>query len=285
VIEDLELHHAPIAWSDGSGLGFYQPAAPPATKVRSLILAPLGVRHESFGVLSVENKRTGPEFTSADLNFIGFLLKKASLQIENSALYETIYSNLVNTLRTLVVTLEAKDQYTQRHSDRVTRISLLIAREVGCGKDELDILQFAGMLHDIGKIGISDAILQKKGRLTDEEYEVIKQHPVIGARIMEPMGMLPHEKAIIRHHHERWDGGGYPDRLAGRDIPYLARIVALADSYDAMTSDRVYRKGLSHEVAMQEVARCSGRQFDPALADAFQAMCADQGEDIAALLG
>jgi putative nucleotidyltransferase with HDIG domain len=208
------------------------------------------------------------------------LLKKASLVIENRALYETIYLNLVNTLRSLVSTIEAKDKYTQRHSERVTKIALLIARELRCAKEELDVIQFAGMLHDIGKIGVSDAILQKPSSLTKEEYETIKQHPIVGARILEPLGMLPHEKAIIRHHHERWDGKGYPDGLAGRDIPFLARIVSLADAYDAMTSDRVYRKGLTHEMAVTELEVNSWRQFDSAIVDAFKSLCARMGEQV-----
>ncbi|NLH49765.1 MAG: response regulator [Myxococcales bacterium] len=282
--ESLQIQRIPLAWNDPEETAFYRQALNLAAPINQLILAPLYVRGENFGVLAVEEKVQHPEFTAIDLNFIKFLLKKASLQIENSALYETIYANLVATLRSLVSTLEAKDTYTQRHSDRVTKISLLVAKEVGCSKEELDILQFAGMLHDIGKIGISDAILQKKGRLTDEEYEIIKQHPVIGARILEPLGMLPHEKAIIRHHHERWDGKGYPDGLAGRDIPFLARIVSLADAYDAMTSDRVYRKGLSHEVAVSEIKRNAWYQFDGNLSRAFLEMCERSGDEITNLL-
>jgi putative nucleotidyltransferase with HDIG domain len=285
LVEELEVGRVPMVWNPGDDLTFYAGAGSGTQPVRSLVLSPLFVRGENFGVLGVEDKSGGGEFTPTDVNFVKFLLKKASLQIENSALYETIYANLVDTLRSLVTTIEAKDPYTQRHSDRVTKIAMILAREVGCTKEELDILQFAGMLHDIGKIGISDAILQKKERLTDEEYEIIKQHPTIGSRILEPLGMLPHEKAIIRHHHERWDGGGYPDGMAGRDIPFLARIVSLADAYDAMTSERVYRKGLTHEVAMQEIQRHAGRQFDANLVKAFESICERYKDRIVALLG
>ncbi len=275
--ERLAVERSPLVWQGDEILDFYRDAVPADRQPTALVLAPLYVRNESFGILAVEDKASDPQrFTQTDVNFINVLLKKASLQIENNALYETIYSNLVDTLRSLVSTLEAKDPYTERHSNRVTRVAVLLAREVGCSAEELDTLQFAGVLHDIGKIGISDAILQKKGRLTKEEYEIIKTHPVIGERILEPLGMLPHEKAIIRHHHERWDGKGYPDGLAGRDIPFLVRIVSLADAYDAMTSNRVYRNKLSHEVAAAEVERNAWYQFDGNLVKAFFRLCEKQ---------
>lgn len=284
VMEDLEVQRAPMVWNSPKNLKFYQAAIAGDYAVNSLILAPLYVRGENFGILAIENKKGAEGFTQTDLNFVKVLLKKASLQIENNALYETIYNNLVDTLRSLVTTLEAKDTYTQRHSIRVTRISLLLAQEVGCTKEELDILQFAGMLHDIGKIGISDSILQKNGRLTDEEYEIIKLHPGIGAKILEPLGMLPHEKAIIRYHHERWDGRGYPEGLAGRDIPYLARIVSVADAYEAMTADRVYRKKLTHEAAIGEIKRNAWYQFDGNLVQAFLQLCERHGDKIEQVL-
>jgi len=269
IIEAMNMERMPLIYNRPEQLEFFVDIAPVNREVENVMVTPLYVRNENFGVLLVEDKRTEPDFTETDITFLNMLLKKASLVIENRALYETIYANLIDTLRSLVSTIEAKDKYTQRHSDQVTKVALLIAKEIKCSKEELEIIQFAGMLHDIGKIGISDAILQKKGRLTNEEFEKIKEHPVIGARILEPLGMLPHEKAIIRHHHERWDGKGYPDGLAGRDIPFLARIVSLADAYDAMTSDRVYRKGLSHELALQEIERNAGYQFDANLVKAF----------------
>ncbi|MDP8224547.1 MAG: response regulator [Candidatus Lernaella stagnicola] len=276
IAEHLKMEHA-LTWAGPHETAFYRDAAPKDTDVDSLLIAPLYVRNESFGILAVENRNgKNGRFTASDINFIHILLKKAALHIENNALCETIYKNLVDTLQSLVTTLEAKDKYTERHSHRVTQISLLIARRLGCSAEEINTLQFAAALHDIGKIGISDAILQKAGRLTDTEYEIIKQHPVIGERILQPLGMLPHEKAVIRHHHERWDGNGYPDGLAGRDIPYLARIVSLADAYDAMTSDRVYRKRLSHETALAEIKRNAWYQFDGNMVEAFFSICQDQ---------
>ncbi len=276
----LTINRAPMVFGETEHIKPFSVLLPVEREVESLLLAPLFVRGENFGALSIEDKRLEDAFQETDITFISMLLKKASLVIENNALYETIYSNLVNTLRSLVSTIEAKDNYTQRHSERVTKISLVIAKEIRCTREEMEIIQFASMLHDIGKIGISDAILQKKGRLTNDEFEIIKQHPVIGARILEPLGMLPHEKAIIRHHHERWDGRGYPDGLKERDIPFLARIVSLADAYDAMTSDRVYRKGLSHEVAIAEVERNAWYQFDGNIVKAFVNLCNRMGDEI-----
>lgn len=280
--EAINLEQSPLIYTDPEELTLFADMAPEHRQYRSLMLIPLFVRGEDFGILALEDKKTGDTFEDADGTFVTILLKKASLIIENRALYETIYNNMVRTLRSLVTTLEAKDNYTQRHSERVTQISLMIANEIKCSKEEMEIIQFASMLHDIGKIGISDAILQKKGRLTDEEFEEIKKHPVVGEKILEPLGMMPHEKAIIRYHHERWDGRGYPDGLAGRDIPFLARIVSLADAYDAMTSDRVYRRALSHAKAMAEIERNAWLQFDGNLVKAFFKLCERSGDEVVA---
>ena len=280
VLTMISESSSPLVFFDPQGLDIYQPFDSQVERVQSLILAPLYVKTERFGVLAVEEKVSELQFDNTDINFISLLLKKASIALENNALYETIYNNLVNTLRTLVTTLEAKDQYTQRHSDRVTKIAIQIAKMIGCTDEEIEIISFAGMLHDIGKIGISDAILQKQGKLTDDEYETIKMHPNIGSQILEPLCMLPREQAIIRHHHERWDGNGYPEGLAGKDIPFLARIVSLADAYDAMTSNRVYRKALSHDVALDEINRNAWYQFDGNIVRAFVAICERTGEGL-----
>ncbi len=279
LIKSFVDNRAPQGFFDPDGIEFYQPYNVPRG-VKSLLIAPLYVKSEHFGILTVEDKSTEMQFDATDMNYIGLLLKKASVALENNALYETIFNNLINTLKSLVTTLEAKDKYTQRHSDRVTRISTNIAGIMGCSEEDIEIIGFAGMLHDIGKIGVSDAVLQKRGKLTSEEYEIIKEHPGIGDQILEPLGMLPREQAIIRHHHERWDGNGYPDGLKGKEIPFLARIVSLADAYDAMTSNRVYRGALSHEVAVEEIKRNAGFQFDSIIVKAFISLCGKNGSDI-----
>jgi len=173
-----------------------------------------------------------------------------------------LYLNLLNALNSLVATLEAKDPYTQRHSLRVTRYSLLIAEALDCPPRELEAIKLATILHDIGKIGVSDAVLQKPRKLLPAEFEQIKSHPLIGEKILEPLGFSPEERAIIRNHHERWDGGGYPDGFKGREIPFLARIVSLADAFDAMTSDRPYRRAMKPQQAIKEIIKNSDKQFD-----------------------
>jgi putative nucleotidyltransferase with HDIG domain len=181
-----------------------------------------------------------------------------------------MYTNLINTLQSLVAAIEARDRYTQQHSQRVTQLAVGIAEEMGCTQEEIDTIKFAGILHDIGKISVSDAILLKKGKLTEEETKVIQTHPLIGEKILRPLGLLPAEKAIVRHHHERWDGKGYPDGLVKEEVPLLARIIAVVDSYDAMTSNRPYRLARNDGKALDELVRCSGTQFDKDIVEAFK---------------
>ena len=233
---------------------------------------PIKIREEVFGVLMVGDKLGGLPFRPEDIFVAHFLLDKAALSVENIALYEAMLSNMRSTLGALVSAMEAKDPYTREHSRRVTNFSVLTAQTMGLGLEHIESLRFAAYLHDIGKIGIKDSVLQKVGRLTFEEYEHIKDHPVIGESIIKHMDLTGHERAIIRHHHERWDGSGYPDGLAGKNIPILARIVAVADAFDAMTSDRPYRAGKDMSEARQELSRCSGSHFDPEAVTAFLMM-------------
>jgi len=169
----------------------------------------------------------------------------------------------------LNATVEAKDRYTAGHGLRVTLISLLIGQELGLPEPELDILRHAATFHDIGKIAVPDSVLQKEGRLTDTEWEQMKVHPVESARICSKLAALRPTVPAVRNHHERMDGAGYPDGLVGRDIPIGGRIIAVADSWDAITSDRPYRRGQPAAVALDEIRRCSGPQFDPVVVTAF----------------
>jgi putative nucleotidyltransferase with HDIG domain len=152
----------------------------------------------------------------------------------------------------------------------VTGIALVLGRELGCSSEDMDTLRFAGHLHDIGKIGIRDSILLKPGRLSAEEFEKIKEHPIIGADILNQLGLWDRERQIIRCHHERFDGTGYPDGLAAADIPFLARILAVADAYDAMASDRAYRRRMEEALILRNIQEGSGTQFDPQVVHAFQ---------------
>ena len=173
------------------------------------------------------------------------------------------------TIQALAAAVDAKDPYTQGHSQRVARYAVALAERAGMTDDEVALVHMTGTLHDVGKIGVPDAILKKPGRLDDEERQIMETHPALGEVIVRKAPKLVAALPGVRHHHERWDGGGYPDGLAGERIPRLARILALADTFDAMTSDRPYRKGLSWETAMSEVARGSGTQFDPDLVPPF----------------
>lgn len=234
------------------------------------VFIPLKIKDSVFGALNVFNKLNGRKFEQEDIKLLQTLAKKASLNIENAVLYESMYTNLINTLQSLVSAIEARDRYTKQHSQRVTQLSVRIAEEMGCSQEEIDTIKFAGILHDIGKISISDSILLKKGKLTQKEIRIIQAHPIIGEKILRPLGLLPAERAIVRHHHERWDGKGYPDGLAGTEVPLLARIIAVADSYDAMTSNRPYRLAKDSKKALEELIRCSGTQFDKNIVDAFK---------------
>ncbi len=230
---------------------------------------PLLIRENILGVLYLAPKRGGIPYISSDLFLIKTLVEKASLRLENHALYTHLFSQITDTLRVLVSTLEARDRYTRDHSLRVVQYSLAIATELQLSQEEKERLQFAGHLHDIGKIGIPDHILLKPDRLTEQEFQVIKTHPVIGETILRPILHDPLERVIVRNHHERLDGRGYPDGLVGSQIPFLVRIVSVADAFDAMTTPRTYRGPLRLEQAVTELQRCTGTQFDAEIVQAF----------------
>ena len=175
----------------------------------------------------------------------------------------------LDTIGILRQTVEAKDPYTRGHSDRVSEFAVLIGTKMGIDEKTIHILKIGGLFHDIGKIGIPDSILLKEAKLTDEEYSQIKQHPNIGVHILSNASIFNDILPIVEHHHEKYDGTGYPGKLAGTDIPYLARIATIADSFDAMASRRAYRDSLSIDKIISEFERCRGTQFDPELDDLF----------------
>lgn len=183
--------------------------------------------------------------------------------------YDKLERAYMESIQTLRYTVEAKDTYTRGHSDRVSEFSVLIGKHLGLSNEDLKVLQIGGLFHDIGKIGVPDSILLKEGKLTDDEYSEIKNHPTIGAHILSNATIFQNIIPIVKHHHEKYDGNGYPSKLKGEDIPYFARIAAIADTFDAMTSKRTYRDALPLEVVIAEIERCKGTQFDPKLADVF----------------
>jgi putative nucleotidyltransferase with HDIG domain len=198
------------------------------------------------------------------LFFFPLLLARQSFE-----LYTRMRKMYLDTIRTLAATIDAKDPYTHGHSERVSQIAVQLAKKLDFAETEIEYLEYAAILHDIGKIGIEDRILGKKDRLTDEEYDKIKEHPVIGASIIGSIEFLQKCSQTVLHHHERYDGRGYPHGLKGEEIPSTARLLAVVDAYDAMNSDRPYRKKLSENDILEEIERESGKQFDPAIARTF----------------
>ena len=185
---------------------------------------------------------------------------------ESNQKLEQAYLEMIQTLR---YTVEAKDPYTRGHSDRVSEFSVLIGEKLGLSEEQIKILRIGGLFHDIGKIGIPDSILLKTDKLSDDEYSEIKNHPSIGAHILGAASIFKDIIPIVKHHHERFDGRGYPSGLQGEEIPFLSRIAAVADTFDAMTSKRSYRDALDIQYVKDEIQRCKGTQFDPQIADAF----------------
>ncbi|NCB40197.1 MAG: HD domain-containing protein [Erysipelotrichia bacterium] len=237
--------------------------------LRDALVMPLKPRDKLLGVIQVANKRGNFSYRPEDLDLLKILGSQVAFVIQNADLFHNLQRAYIDTLSALTSAIDAKDSYTRGHSERVTELSMKLAVEMGVDPAEVEKIKLGGILHDIGKIGIPEAVLNKPGRLNDEEFEIIKSHPDLGLHIMGKVEFLEAIVPIIRHHHERYDGKGYPGALAGVNIPMLARIVSVADTYDAMTTDRPYRKALTNEEALKEIERCSGSQFDPDAAASF----------------
>ncbi|MCS7281172.1 MAG: response regulator [Desulfobacterota bacterium] len=235
-----------------------------------LLLVPVLIKKECIGFLGLEKKdKTKEKTLSEDVFLLKLIAENASVQIENMMLYESLFESLMQTLNSLIISINRRDAYTQGHCQRVAKLSLRVATLMGIPECERHGLELVGPIHDLGKIGIPDSILLKPGRLTEEEYELMKKHPVFGEEILSRFDLLLKEARLVRYHHERYDGKGYPDHLSSDEIPIGARILAVCDSYDAMVTDRPYRKGMTREEALMEVKRCSGTQFDPEVVEAF----------------
>ncbi len=197
------------------------------------------------------------------------LAHQIALAIQNYQLYSNMHMNYFNTIKSLVLAMEAKDPYTKGHSERVTNYALMIADMLGVSALQTQMIKYCGMLHDLGKIAISDSVLNKKEPLTPQERSLIERHPVEGAEVLAPLVFLRSGIPIVKHHHEKFDGSGYPDGLKGEAIPVGARILACADVYDAMTTDRPYRPRLTQDRALDELRKNAGTQFDPGITNLF----------------
>jgi HD-GYP domain-containing protein (c-di-GMP phosphodiesterase class II) len=229
---------------------------------------PLKIRDRVIGRFWL-SKLVSDSISDEDAKMLQTLASQAAIAIENAKLFEKTQEAYYDTITSLAHALEARDPYTKGHSERVTEYSLLVARRLCLDEKTTTIIRYAGLLHDIGKIGISDEILHKPQRLDPDDFERIKAHSDFGNAILGPLRFLQESQEVVRHHHEHWDGSGYPDGIAGDLIPLAARIIGVADAFDAMTSDRPYRKALSQEAALAELERGSGSQFDPIIAIAF----------------
>ena len=238
-------------------------------KDAAFISVPLSIENKVLGVMNVCNKRTEDAFTKEDLGLLINVAKIAAIAFEGVRLHEKMEHEYLRTITVLAETIDAKDSYTKKHSQKVTRYALSIAKHMRCRLSEIEAIRRAAMLHDIGKIGIKDAVLLKPDKLTPEEFEQIKLHPQKGEEIVKPLAFLSQVGSLIRHHHERFDGKGYPDGIDGKQISLGARILAVADAFDAMNSDRTYRKRLGLEEAKQELREHRGVRFDPEVVDCF----------------
>ncbi len=239
-----------------------------AGHARQLLAVPLQRQEQLLGCLFALDKGAG-EFDSVDSKLLNSIANESAIYLENARLFEDVHGLMMGLLHSLTSAVDAKDAYTCGHSERVALISRHLAQASGLGDRDVEQIYMAGLLHDVGKIGVPEAVLQKAGRLTPEEFEQIKRHPAIGARILQDVKQIQGIIPGVLHHHERYDGKGYPSGLSGEAIPLMGRIICLADCFDAMTSSRTYRKGLPLEVAMAEIRRCAGTQFDPRLAEVF----------------
>ena len=214
-------------------------------------------------------KRTGEPFTKDDITLLGTLGAHLAQALRNAQLFKARKQQHLEAIEALAASIEAKDGYTGEHCARMVSRAEAIALQLGLDPEEVEVVRLGAVLHDVGKIGIPNSILNKPGRLTSEEFEIMKKHTLIGARIISKVRGLSQVSDIVRHHHERYDGKGYPFGLSGTDIPLGARIVSVVDTYGAMTEDRVYRVAPGHDRAVEELQRCVGTQLDPLIVETF----------------
>jgi len=238
----------------------------------SFLACPIRVKDRMAGALVVSRVDGGDPLGEEERGLLGLIANDLAIALENARLFEENETTYIEILSALVVSMEARDPYLRRHSDRVTAGSLALAGHLGLSRRDRDLIAVGARLHDVGKVGLPDSILHKPGRLTDAEMEVMRSHPVLGDRIVRPLGKLGAVKPIIRNHHERWDGTGYPDGLKGEEIPLLTQIVSVADAWDAMTSDRAYRGAIPRERALEIIEGSAGTHFSAFLVEAFLEM-------------
>ncbi len=250
----------------------------PEIPVESLIAVPLRMKQRLLGWITAFSFSKGKRFDEGQRKLLSIVGSRAAAAIENARLYEDLRATFQQTIEGLAKAIDKMDRYTAGHSERVATYAMYLATRLGLSPEQIEIVRQSALMHDIGKIGCV-LNLNKPGKLTQDEYETFKRHPGYGRDILEPIRFLHPLIPGVHLHHERWDGRGYPLGLKGPDVPLMARIIAVADTYDAMTSDRAYRRALPHEVAVAEIERCSGSQFDPEVSHSFCEGLDDYRED------
>ncbi len=235
----------------------------------NLLIVPLVREGQTLGVLFGGDRNNQEHIDSVDAKLCASLCNTLAIFLENLMFLEDAQSMFIGTLHALTSAIDAKDSYTFGHSERVALLSEMLARAAGIDEAIVERIYIAGLVHDVGKIGVPESVLAKPGRLTDEEFDQIKMHPEIGARILRDIRQMQDLIPGVMYHHERWDGKGYPEKRMGLDIPLFGRVIGLADAFDAMSSDRTYRSALNIHQVLQEIKDCKGSQFDPELADVF----------------
>ena len=239
-----------------------------AEHAKQLLAVPFQRQEQVLGCMFALDKQAN-DFDSVDSKLLNSIANESAIYLENAMLFDGVHGLMMGLLHSLTSAVDAKDAYTCGHSERVALLSRHLSQQIGLSEHQVERVYMAGLLHDVGKIGVPEAVLQKPGKLTTEEFDQMKKHPEVGARILQDIKQIKDIIPGVLYHHERFDGKGYPSGLAGENIPIMGRILCLADCFDAMTSNRTYRKALPLEVALIEIRRCSGTQFDPRLAEAF----------------
>ncbi|MFC1806953.1 HD domain-containing phosphohydrolase [Candidatus Omnitrophota bacterium] len=237
--------------------------------LKSAICVPVVVDDKVAGVINVVKFTGNPFFNQHDAELLLVLGYETGAAISNCRLVNEVHELYLGSIISLAAAIDTRDHYTHGHSSKVAKLATEVAKRLNMGADDLERIYFASMLHDIGKIGIPDKILLKPGKLTEKEFNVVKKHPAYGVKILKHIPRLKSIVPIIYHEHERYDGKGYAKGLKGKDIPVESRIIAICDAYEAMTSDRPYRKALAKKIAVAELKKCSGSQFDPNVVKAF----------------
>lgn len=253
------------------------------TGALAALCVPLMSGEGTLGSITVGSHDPDFRFNSDDVRLLSTIANHVTIAIGNIELFSSLQDAYLSTVRSLAAAVDAKDPFTRGHSDRVAQYSIMIAQRMSLSHEQRVALEMAAYLHDIGKIGVKEEILLKPGRLTEIEMGQMRHHPLIGANILKPVGFPWPITPVVRHHHERWDGDGYPAGLRGEETPLLARILTVADAYEAMIADRPYRRGRTIEDAIEELERCAGTQFDPKIVDAFIGVVKEQEMEHATL--